>query len=126
MLAYCLSALFVVPLAHGMLLVMYGPGTREDERVMVMNSKGGTTTEDARISYVQCPVGSKQRALDEQQSEDGRDTNEQYECGMELLSLFLVSEMESYSNPWTFGVFRIMSSRSLLQRAEQSDLYTMR
>jgi len=51
---------------HGLLWVQYGPGTRENERVMVMNSNGGTTTGDARISYEQCALGKRQQSEEAQ------------------------------------------------------------
>ena len=73
--------------AHGLLLVQYGPGTRENERVMVMNSKGGSSAEDVRISYEQCALGMRQQSEVEQQTQRN---NEGYLCGTDNTFLFVL------------------------------------
>ena len=49
---------------------------------MVMNSKGGSSSEIVRISYEQCPLGMRQQTELDQQT---KRNNEGYQCGMECV-----------------------------------------
>jgi len=78
---------------HSLLWVTYGPGTRESEKILVMNAYGGTSDTEAFISYEQCRLGWRQKRSDEVPTEEHllqTDPNQGFRC--------VICEPGTYSN----------------------------
>merc|ERR1719410_2883950 len=64
---------------HSLLWVTYDVGSRTDEKVLVMNARGGTTTTDAYVSYEQCPLGYSEKSEEEKNNPENKE-NEGWLC----------------------------------------------
>ena len=89
---------------HSLLWVQYGVGSRTDEKVLVMNSRGGTTSTSAYVSYHQCPEGWSQQSLEEKNNPEHKE-NEGWHCIVCPAGTYTDSENSEMCHPCEPGSY---------------------